>query len=43
MYGIQYQRSVYNASSVNMIKNRIYMYLVKAGHTTQGKVTLKIV
>ena len=34
MYGINYQRSVYiYASSVNMFKNRIDKYLVKAGYT----------
>ena len=32
MYGINCQRSVY-ASSVNMFKNRIDKYLVKAGYT----------
>ena len=32
MYGINYQRSVH-ASSVNMFKNRIDKYLVKAGYT----------
>ena len=31
MYGINYQQS---ASSVNMFKNRIDKYLVKAGFTT---------
>ena len=34
MYGINYQRSVYlHASSVNMFKNIIDKYLVKAGYT----------
>ena len=35
MYGIYYQQSVYtvHASSVNMFKNRIDKYLVKAGYT----------
>ena len=34
MYGINYQRNVYMyASSVNMFKNRIDKYLVKAGYT----------
>ena len=38
MYGINYQQSVYmladlHASSVNMFKNRIDKYLVKAGYT----------
>ena len=33
MYGINYQRSVLHASSVNMFKNRIDKYLVKAGYT----------
>ena len=32
-----------HASSVNMFKNRIDKYLVKAVHIKQGKVTLKIV
>ena len=31
MYGLYYQRSV--VSSVNMLKNRIDKYLVKAGYT----------
>ena len=31
MYGINYQQSV--RSSVNMFKNRIDKYLVKAGYT----------
>ena len=36
MYGINYQQSVYNtvhASSVDMFKNRIDRYLVRAGYT----------
>ena len=33
MYGINYQQSVYNASSVNMFKNKLDKYLVKAGYT----------
>ena len=33
MYGINYQQSVGDASSVNMLKNRIDKYLVKAGYT----------
>ena len=34
MYGINYQRRVgVHASSVNMFKNRIDKYLVKAGYT----------
>ena len=35
MYGINYQQSVYSvhASSVNMFKNKIDKYLVKAGYT----------
>ena len=32
MYGITYQRGVH-ASSVNMFKNKIDKYLVKAGYT----------
>ena len=36
MYGINYQQSVYmlvDSSSVNMFKNKIDKYLVKAGYT----------
>ena len=34
MYGINYQESVYMlVCSVNMFKNRIDKYLVKAGYT----------
>ena len=33
MYGINYQQSVYIASSVNMFKNKIGKHLVKAGYT----------
>ena len=33
MYGINYQQSVVHASSVNMFKNKIDKYLVKAGYT----------
>ena len=34
MYGITYQLIVYShASSVNMFKNKIEKYLVKAGYT----------
>ena len=33
MYRITYQLIVYNASSVNMFKNKIDKYLVKAGYT----------
>ena len=37
MYGINYQKSVHmlvlRTSSVNMFKNRIDKYLVKAGYT----------
>ena len=34
MYGINYHLTVYNnASSVNVFKNRIDNYLVKAGYT----------
>ena len=35
MYGINYQQSVYmlGVLSVNMFKNRIDKYLVKAGYT----------
>ena len=33
MYGIHYQKLCVHASSVNMFKNRIDKYLVKAGYT----------
>ena len=33
MFGINYQMSVYMLVSVNMFKNRIDKYLVKAGYT----------
>ena len=33
MYGITYQLIVLTASSVNMFKNKIDKYLVKAGYT----------
>ena len=33
MYGINYQQSVYASTSVNMFKNKIDKYLVKAGYT----------
>ena len=33
MYGINHQQSVYICSSVNMFKNGIDKYLVKAGYT----------
>ena len=33
MYGINYQHDCVHASSVNMFKNRIDRYLVKAGYT----------
>ena len=33
MYGITYQLIVYNAGSVNVFKNKIDKYLVKAGYT----------
>ena len=40
MYGINYQKR--HASSVNMFKNRICKYLVKAGYTyNKGKLHLK--
>ena len=33
MYGIHYQLNCVNASSVDMFKNKIDKYLVKAGYT----------
>ena len=33
MYGITYQTDCIHASSVNMFKNKIDKYLVKAGYT----------
>ena len=33
MYGITYQLIVYRLVSVNMFKNKIDKYLVKAGYT----------
>ena len=33
MYGLTYQLIVYNARRVNMFKNKIDKYLVKAGYT----------
>ena len=33
MYGINYQQSVYMLVVLNMFKNRIDKYLVKAGYT----------
>ena len=42
MFGINYQRSVYMlVTSVNMFKNRIDKYLVKAGYTyNKGRLNL---